>query len=100
MAEWARSTAAEHQVLNDAASSAGRLIRSPTFEDEHYWAREMLARHVDPEFGEYIGVREASGRPGIRWSATWDEGSHNEEVYGGLLGLAGGNDRLKSEAVL
>ena len=23
----------------------------------------------------------------MRWSATWDEGSHNQEVYGSLLGL-------------
>ena len=23
----------------------------------------------------------------MRWSAPWDEGSHNREVYGGLLGL-------------
>jgi hypothetical protein len=23
----------------------------------------------------------------VRWSAPWDEGSHNDEVYCGLLGL-------------
>jgi hypothetical protein len=25
----------------------------------------------------------------VRWSATWEEGSHNHDVYGGLLGLSG-----------
>jgi hypothetical protein len=37
----------------------------------------------------------------VRWSATWDEGSHNSDVYGGLLGL--GDDELaelKAEGVL
>jgi crotonobetainyl-CoA:carnitine CoA-transferase CaiB-like acyl-CoA transferase len=24
----------------------------------------------------------------VRWSAPWDEGSHNREIYGGLLGLS------------
>ena len=24
----------------------------------------------------------------MRWSATWEEGSHNQDVYGGLLGLS------------
>jgi hypothetical protein len=24
----------------------------------------------------------------VRWSATWEEGSHNRDVYGGLLGLS------------
>jgi crotonobetainyl-CoA:carnitine CoA-transferase CaiB-like acyl-CoA transferase len=62
------------------------------FEDPQYQARDMLLRHEDPEFGEYIGpgiVPKLSRTPGaVRWSATWEEGSHNDEVYGGLLGLS------------
>ena len=58
----------------------------------------MLLPHVDPEFGEYIGpgiVPKLSRTPGaVRWSATWQEGSHNEEVYGTLLGLDGCRPRL------
>jgi formyl-CoA transferase len=61
------------------------------FEDPQYRARDMLVEHVDPEFGPYIGpgiVPKFSSTPGaIRWSGTWEEGSHNEEVYCGLLGL-------------
>ncbi len=52
----------------------------------------MLVEHEDPEFGTYIGpgiVPKFSATPGaVRWSATWAEGSHNEEVYCGLLGLS------------
>jgi formyl-CoA transferase len=52
----------------------------------------MLVEHHDPEFGSYIGpgiVPKFSETPAeVRWSATWDEGSHNADVYGGLLGLS------------
>ncbi len=37
----------------------------------------------------------------MRWSATWEEGSHNREVYGGLLGLSDDElDALQKEGVL
>jgi crotonobetainyl-CoA:carnitine CoA-transferase CaiB-like acyl-CoA transferase len=37
----------------------------------------------------------------VRWSATWDEGSHNAEVYGELLGLSADEiDALHEEGVL
>ena len=61
------------------------------FEDPQFKAREMLVEHNDPEFGPYLGpgiVPKFSRTPGeIRWSGTWEEGSHNEEIYCGLLGL-------------
>ena len=61
------------------------------FEDPQFKAREMLVEHVDPEFGPYAGpgiVPKLTRTPGaVRWSATWEEGSHNDEIYGGLLGL-------------
>ena len=51
----------------------------------------MLLEHEDPEFGPYIGpgiVPKLTRTPGaVRWSATWEMGSHNDEVYGELLGL-------------
>ena len=53
--------------------------------------REMLLEHVDPEFGPYIGpgvVPKLTRTPGaVRWSASWEMGSHNDEVYGELVGL-------------
>jgi len=52
----------------------------------------MLLEHVDPDFGAYVGpgiLPKLSETPGaVRWSAPWQEGSHNREVYGGLLGLS------------
>ena len=105
---WAggRTAAEIDDVLNEAGVICGPIYTiADIFSDEHYWAREMLLKHVDPDFGEYIGpgiVPKLSETPGeVRWSATWDEGSHNEDVYGGLLGLTGDElARLKEAGVL
>jgi crotonobetainyl-CoA:carnitine CoA-transferase CaiB-like acyl-CoA transferase len=95
VAEWAgRHTAAEiDRLLNDAGVICGPIYTiADIFEDEQFHAREMLVKHSDPEFGEYIGpgiVPKFSETPcEVRWSATWEEGSHNRDVYGGLLGLS------------
>jgi formyl-CoA transferase len=95
VADWAKQhTVAEiDRLLNDAGVICGPIYTiADIFEDEHYQAREMLVKHEDPEFGEYIGpgiVPKFSETPGqVRWSATWEEGSHNRDVYGGLLGLS------------
>ena len=94
IADWAADhTAAEiDSVLNDAGVICGPVNTiADIFEDDHFWARDMLLEHEDPEFGTYIGpgiTPKFSETPGaVRWSATWEEGSHNREVYGGLLGL-------------
>jgi formyl-CoA transferase len=95
VAAWAgeRDAAQIDHVLNEAGVICGPIYTiADIFEDEHFRAREMLVKHVDPEFGDYLGpgvVPKFSATPGgVRWSATWDEGSHNEEIYGGLLGLS------------
>jgi formyl-CoA transferase len=108
VAEWAKArTAAEiDRVLNDAGVICGPIYTiADIFEDPQFKAREMLLPHVDPEFGEYVGpgiVPKFSGTPcELRWSATWEEGSHNRDVYGGLLGLSDAElDGLKEEGVL
>jgi crotonobetainyl-CoA:carnitine CoA-transferase CaiB-like acyl-CoA transferase len=47
-------------------------------------------------------VPKLTETPGaVRWSATWQEGSHNAEVYGDLLGLSGDElDGLREEGVI
>jgi formyl-CoA transferase len=108
VAEWAgaRDAATIDLVLNEAGVICGPIYTiADIFEDRHFWEREMLVEHEDPEFGAYVGpgiVPKFSETPGVvRWSATWDEGSHNRDVYGGLLGLSDDEiDRLKAEGVL
>ena len=95
VADWARQHTAKEidEVLNAAGVICGPIYTiADIFEDPQYQARDMLLRHEDPEFGEYIGpgiVPKLSRTPGsVRWSATWEEGSHNREVYGELLELS------------
>jgi len=93
--DWARERDASEidRVLNEAGAICGPIYTiEDIFADPQYKARDMLLEQVDPEFGPYVGpgiVPKLTRTPGaVRWSATWDEGSHNLEVYGGLLGLA------------
>jgi succinyl-CoA---D-citramalate CoA-transferase len=108
VADWAiaRDAGEIDHVLNEAGVICGPIYTiADIFEDPQFQARDMLLRHEDPGFGEYIGpgiVPKFSETPGkVRWSATWEEGSHNHDVYGGLLGLS--DDELaglKAEGVL
>ncbi len=108
IAAWA----AEHDArwLDDTLNAAG-VVCGPIytvadiFADPQFRARDMLVPHHDPGFGEFVGpgiVPKLSETPGeVRWSGTWEEGSHNDEVLGGLLGLsAEERDRLREEGVL
>ena len=95
VAEWAaaRDAAEIDRVLNEAGVICGPIYTiADIFEDPQFRAREMLIPHTDPEFGEYIGpgiVPKFSEDPcEVRWSASWEEGSHNREVYGDLLGYS------------
>ena len=108
VAEWAKQhDAAEiDRILNEAGVICGPIYTiADIFEDEHFRAREMLVKHEDPEFGEYMGpgvVPKFSETPSeVRWSATWEEGSHNKEVYGELLGISDEElAELKTQGVL
>ena len=108
VADWARGHDAKEidEVLNAAGVICGPIYTiADIFEDPQFEARDMLVKHVDPEFGEYVGpgiVPKLSETPGaVRWSAPWEEGSHNKDVYGGLLGLSDEElEELKAEGIL
>ena len=106
--EWAAQHDAREidRTLNEAGVACGPIYSvADIFEDPQFEAREMLVEHVDPEFGEYVGpgiVPKFSETPGaVRWSGTWEEGSHNEEIYCGLLGLSASElDGLREDGVV
>jgi crotonobetainyl-CoA:carnitine CoA-transferase CaiB-like acyl-CoA transferase len=108
VAEWAeRHDAADiDRILNEAGVICGPIYTiADIFEDPQFKARDMLLEHEDPEFGAYIGpgiVPKLSATPGaVRWSAPWEHGSHNDEVYGTLLGLAAEEiEALRAEGVI
>jgi formyl-CoA transferase len=95
VADWAgaRDASEIDRALNEAGVICGPIYTiADIFEDEHFRARDMLLEHDDPEFGKYLGpglVPKFSETPSeLRWSAPWQEGSHNADVYCGLLGLS------------
>jgi len=108
VAEWAgaRDAAEIDRALNEAGVICGPIYTiADIFEDAQFRARDMLVKHEDPDFGEYLGpgiVPKFSDTPcEVRWSAPWEEGSHNRDVYGGLLGLSDAElAELKAEGVL
>ena len=108
VADWAaQHEAAEiDRILNEAGVVCGPIYTvAEIFRDPQYASREMLVEHVDPEFGPYVGpgiVPKFSKTPGsVRWSGTWEHGSHNEEVYCGLLGLSEAElDELRQAGVV
>ena len=108
VADWARERDAAEidRVLNEAGVVCGPIYTvAEIFRDPQYAAREMLVEHLDPEFGPYVGpgiVPKFSETPGaVRWSGTWEHGSHNEEVYCGLLGLSDAElGRLREDGVV
>ena len=108
IADWARAHPAVEidRLLNEAGVICGPIYTiADIFEDPQYEARDMLLEHEDPEFGSYIGpgiVPKLSETPGaVRWSGHWEEGSHNRDVYGNLLGLSDDEiEALRTEGVL
>jgi formyl-CoA transferase len=95
VADWAAARDAKEidRLLNDAGVICGPVYTiADIFEDPQYRARDMLIEQIDPEFGAFTApgiIPKFSETPGsVRWSATWEEGSHNADVYGGLLGLS------------
>ena len=90
------------RMLNEAGVVSGPVYTiADIFEDPHFQARDMLVEHHDPEFGPFSGpgsCRSSRETPGsVRWSGTWEVGSHNAEVFGELLGVRRRARRAKAD---
>ncbi|MEU4240111.1 CoA transferase [Actinoplanes sp. NPDC026619] len=93
IAEWTAKYAAEDLLskLHEAGVPAGRIFRAKDmFADPHFQAREAIVTVPHPDFGE-IPMQNATPRlsetPGAVRTAGPALGEHNDEIYGGLLGL-------------
>jgi crotonobetainyl-CoA:carnitine CoA-transferase CaiB-like acyl-CoA transferase len=92
---WAaRHTAEELDALLAGASvvTSGVYSIADVFADPHFRERGLIVDAEDPELGAVPmpGVTPAlSETPGgIRWSGRWEVGADNDDVWGGLVGLA------------
>ncbi|MEV6558585.1 CoA transferase [Nocardia sp. NPDC051756] len=78
--------------LHAAGVPAGRIFTArDMFADPHFAAREAIVRLAHPEFGElpmHNVFPKLSETPGAVRHPGPELGEHNQEVYGGLLGLA------------
>ena len=104
IAAWVaqRDAAEVDRVMNDSGIVCGPVYTiADIFQDPQYRARDLLVQMTDPELGTIVSpgvVPRLSETPGVlRWTGPWALGSHNREVYGGLLGLADGELRSLAE---
>jgi formyl-CoA transferase len=60
--------------------------------DPHFIARNMIRREKDDYFGEIAvpGIVPVMSEPAgdVAWLGSPEPGSHNEEVYNGVLGIS------------
>jgi crotonobetainyl-CoA:carnitine CoA-transferase CaiB-like acyl-CoA transferase len=88
-----RDAAEVDRLVNDNDVVCGPVYTiADIFEDPRYRARDLLVEMADPELGgiEAPGVvPRLSETPGeLRWTGPWQLGRHDDDIYGGLLGLA------------
>jgi formyl-CoA transferase len=78
-------------LLHDKGVPAGRIFRAKDmFADPHFRAREAIVTVPHPDFGDLPmqnAVPRLSETPGSVRSAGPALGQHNDEIYGGLIGL-------------
>ncbi|GAA0565330.1 CoA transferase [Paractinoplanes ferrugineus] len=93
IAEWTSTRNADELLteLHGGGVPAGRIFRAKDmFADPHFQAREAIVNVPHPDFGE-IPMQNATPRlsetPGAVRTAGPSLGEHNDEIYGGLLGL-------------
>lgn len=93
IAEWAMALPSEcvTKILDESAVPCGIVhTAADIFADPLFEERQMLVHVEDPELGDIVMpgvIPKLSATPGsIEWSGP-AMGQHNEEVFGGLLGL-------------
>ncbi|WP_433381462.1 CaiB/BaiF CoA transferase family protein [Actinoplanes sp. CA-142083] len=93
IAKWTVTERADDllEKLHEAGVPAGRIFRAKDmFNDPHFAAREAIVKVPHPDFGE-IPMQNATPKlshtPGKVRSVGPALGEHNDEIYGGLIGL-------------
>ena len=93
--EWAAKLSALEidAVLNEFNVVCGPIYSmADIYKDPHFRDRGMICEMDDPELGRITvpGIApKMSLTPGVmNWTGPTQTGSHNEDVYGGILGLS------------
>ena len=94
IAAWSATQHADDLLerLHEAGVPAGRIFRAADMlADPHFAAREAIVRLPHPDFGElpmHNVAPKLSGTPGRVRSVGPELGEHNDDVWGGLVGLS------------
>jgi crotonobetainyl-CoA:carnitine CoA-transferase CaiB-like acyl-CoA transferase len=90
---WTRERAGGEvlRAMAEAGVPAGKVFTAADMvEDPHYAARENIVEVEDPEIGPFpmqnVVPRLTETPGGVHWTGP-ALGQHNDEVYGGLLGI-------------
>ena len=107
IAQWTAGHPADEllELLHGHGVPAGRIFRAKDmFADPHFAARQAIVTVPHPDFGELPMQNVAprlSETPGAVRSAGPALGEHNDEVWGGLLGLsAADRARLAADEII
>jgi formyl-CoA transferase len=94
IAEWTSTKTADSllESLHEHGVPAGRIFRAKDmFEDPHFAARRAIVTVPHPDFGElpmHNATPRLSETPGSVRTAGPALGEHNDEIWGGVLGLS------------
>jgi crotonobetainyl-CoA:carnitine CoA-transferase CaiB-like acyl-CoA transferase len=88
-----RTVAEVDQLMQDAGVPAGGINRAPEMlEDPHFKAREAIIETPTDEWPDLkmqnVFPKMSRTQGEVRWTGVTTLGAHNEEIYGGLLGLS------------
>ncbi len=91
--EWTKTKTVKEleKAMDDASVPSGLIYRAPEMlADAHFKAREAIVEVADKTLGTLKMQNtfpKLSSTPGkVRWTGP-DLGEHNEEIYGGILGM-------------
>jgi len=95
LARWSRTLDADDLLglLHEAGVPAGlTYTAADMLDDPHFRARHAIVRLVHDRLGSFpmqnVAPRLSDTPGGVRWLGP-ELGEHNDEIYGGLLGVAG-----------
>ena len=93
-------------LMQDAGVPAGKIYRAPEMlEDPHYSAREAIV-DVDSDAWPNLKMQNifpkmSKTQGEIRWPGPMTLGEHNQEVYGGELGISDDElARLQEQSII
>jgi formyl-CoA transferase len=104
IAEWTSTKSADAllETLHEHGVPAGRIFRAKDmFEDPHFAARQAIVTVPHPDFGElpmHNATPRLSETPGSVRTAGPALGEHNDEIWGGVLGLSAGERARLTDA--